>query len=391
MPVLAALVLLAWCGPSCGGTAAFDSAMVLALQRSLDDAVAEEGIVGAAMAVRAPDGSTWSGASGLAILPGEAGMGLSKDAAAGTPMTTGMHFHIASTTKSLTATMILQLVDEGKLSLDETLDQIVARWFLPGYVDFAVPYGDAITLRNILQMRSGMVDYLATEEGATRFAQRPLESIDPREMLRVGAESVDPAPYAPGTRMEYCNTNFIWQGVIIEQVTGNAFAEEARRRLFIPLGLGETSVPDSAAMPAPYAHGYLPVDGQVADRTESFDPSYGWAAGAIISTVGDMVDWVTALNDGTLLSSAIQAQRMIMESGEIETWPVLYGLGVYDDGGAVGHYGNYNSFYTSYAMRYAGYDVAVLTNGLLVAHDEPGWHAAREVFWRAVGDAGIAR
>lgn len=383
---LLALLGLA-CG--CGSTPAFDPAMAEKLQRSLDNSVAELEIPGAVMAVRAPNGTIWSGASGYAVISGAPTAAAAEVPTGSTPMTTDMHFHIASTTKSVTATIILQLVDEGKLGLDDTLNQIISRWFQPGFIDFTVPYGDTITLRNLLQMRSGMVDYLSTPAGIAMFAEHPLERIAPKEMLKVAAQSVEPAPYAPDTRMEYCNTNFIWQGVIIEQVTGRSYAEEAAARVFVPLGLTETSVPDSPAMPSPYARGYLPADGSVVDETESFDPSYGWSAGAIISTVRDLLRWVTALNDGTLLSAATQSERMEMEEGVIETWPVLYGLGIYSDNGAVGHYGNYAKFYSSYPMRLNGYDIAVLTNGQLVTHTDAGWHAARLVFWNAVRDAGI--
>lgn len=376
---------------SCGSSSIpeFDPIMAQKLKQSLDNSVAELQIPGAVMAVRAPNGAIWSAASGYAVISGASNPAAADITAGSTLMTTDMHFHIASTTKSVTATIILQLVDEGKLGLDDTLNQIIARWFAPGYIDFTIPYGDTITLRNILQMRSGMVDYLSTPVGAAMFAEHPLEKIDPKEMLKVAAQSVDPAPYPPDTMMEYCNTNFIWQGVIIEQVTGNSYAEEAAARIFVPLGLTETSVPDSTAMPSPYAHGYLPANGRVADVTESFDPSYGWSAGAIISTVGDLLKWVTALNDGTLLSATTQQERMEMKEGVIETWPVLYGLGIYSDSGAVGHYGNYAQFYASYPMRYRGYDFAVLSNGQLIAHTEAGWHAARLIFWNAVRDSGI--
>ena len=387
--LLAVFLVLPLLSCSSSSNPVFDPIMAQKLQQSLDSSVEELEIPGAVIGVRAPNGATWFGASGYAVLPQLSADASGKAAVAGEEMTTDRFFHIASVTKTMTATIILQLVDEGKLGLDQTLDQIIARWFAPGYIDFTIPYSDTITLRNLLQMRSGMVDSLATQEGATMLAEHPLDQIDPVEMLRWSAESTDPAPYAPDTAFEYCNANFILQGIIIEQVTGNSYAAEVQSRLLDPLDLGDTSVPDTAAMPSPYAHGYLPSGGVVEDLTESFNPTWGWAAGAIISTAEDLVKWVTALNDGTMISAETQAERLRMLPGVIETWPISYGLGIYDDNGAVGHYGNYNSFYTSYAMRYAGYDFAVLTNGLTVLHSEPGWHAAREVFWNAVRDIGI--
>ena len=96
-----------------------------------------------------------------------------------------------------------------------------------------------------------------------------------------------------------------------------------------------------------------------------------------------------ALEDGKFLSEATQKERMTMKEGVIEGWPVSYGLGIYNDNGAVGHYGNYVNYYTAYCMRYKGYDFAVLENGELKEHHEEGRHPARSIFWNAVRDIGL--
>ncbi len=212
---------LASCGSST--TTVFDLRMAQTLQQSLDRSVSELNIPGAVMAVRAPDGSIWSGASGYATLPNSA-------QPSGVRMTTDMHLRIASMIKSFTATMILQLVDEGKLTLDETLDQVMAQWFAPGVIDFAIPYSDAITIRHLLEMRSGMPNYSNTPAFLALLAQQPPQPVEAKELIRMSVQSANPAPYPPDTRMEYCNTNYIVLGMIVEQVTGNPYAVEWHRR-----------------------------------------------------------------------------------------------------------------------------------------------------------------
>jgi hypothetical protein len=85
----------------------------------------------------------------------------------------------------------------------------------------------------------------------------------------------------------------------------------------------------------------------------------------------------------------MQVTRLKMLPGTVEVWPVLYGLGIYDDNGAIGHYGNFVQAYTSYGFRYGSYDIGVITNGELEEHHESGRHPARSIFWNAVRDAGI--
>jgi D-alanyl-D-alanine carboxypeptidase len=143
------------------------------------------------------------------------------------------------------------------------------------------------------------------------------------------------------------------------------------------------------AMPTPYAHGYLFQENGLSDQTDAMNPSWAWAAGAMISTVGDLLIWVKALEDGNFLNPETQRERMTMKDGVIEGWPISYGLGIYNDSGAVGHYGTYAGIYTSYCMRYQGYDFVVLENGELKEQHEAGRNPARSIFWNAVQDIGI--
>ncbi len=374
---------------SCGGgddASSFNSEMSDQLRVSLERSVQEVATPGAVMAVRSPEGAVWIGSSGCAEYDR---LGQSGEAVCIRTMTPDLSFRIASVTKTFTATIILQLVDEGKLDLDDTVAAVMARWFSPGYLDFAIPYANVMTLRNILEMRSGMVDYGATNAFIKQVQRDPLAYLSPRDILRMSAQSDDPAPSPPNTRLEYCNTNFILQGIIIEQVTGTPYVEEVRRRLLAPLRLSDSFVAEAVAMPVPFAHGYKLDEGVVWDGSEVLSPSWSWAAGGMVSKVRDVLTWVTALNDGIFLTPATQAARMDMKAGLIETWPVRYGLGIYEDDGATGHYGDYSGYYTAYAMRYGGYDFAVLANGDLLEGKEPGRHPARSIFRNAIRDMGI--
>jgi D-alanyl-D-alanine carboxypeptidase len=383
-------LLLLSCSSGSGAGPAFDPALAQKLQQSLTRSVQELGVPGAAMAVRAPDGSTWAGAAGYAQLPSASASPPLPSPQAGQKMAADMSFRIASSSKAFAATVLLQLVDEGKLSLDETVNDIIARWFRPGVLDFTIPYGDTMTLRNLLEMRSGMADYVVTPPFLALLAQQPPQKANPVDFVRWAVQSTNPAPAAPDTKMEYCNTNLILGGIIVEQVTGNPYPTELANRILTPLGLSHTFYPEDIALPAYAAHGYKFGDGELRDASDALDPSWLGAAGALISTAPDMLVWVKALNDGTLLSPATQAQRMILKPGVMtEGWPVDYGLGIYDDQGAVGHYGNYANIYTSYPMRYAGYDIAVLENGEITEQHEPGRHPARSIFWNAVRDMGL--
>jgi len=305
-------------------------------------------------------------------------------------MAADMSLRIASVSKSFVATIILQLVDEGKLSLGETLDQIIAKWFRPGALDFTIPYSDVITLRNLLEMRSGMVDYGATPQFIALLQQTPQRKVEAVELVRWAAQSTDPAPYTPDTQMQYCNTNFTLAGIIVEQVTGNTYASELSSRILNPLGMSHTYYPEDVSLPAYAAHGYKVGDGQLRDSSWVLEPSWAGSAGALISTAPDLLIWVKALVDGTLISPAMQKERLTMKPGVmLEGWPVNYGLGIYDDQGAVGHYGNWANIYTAYPMRYRGYDIVVLENGEITEHHEPGRHPARSIFWNAVTDLGL--
>jgi D-alanyl-D-alanine carboxypeptidase len=278
---------------------------------------------------------------------------------------------IGSITKTMTATVILQLVDRGKLRLDDPVSKYQPE----------VPNGKNITIRELLNMTSGLFDYLE-DEGFQQALAVVTKVWQPSELLAIAFKH--PPYFAPGKGWHYDNTNYILLGLIIEQLTHLPAAQALQRYLFGPLGMHQTSLPplSSSAIPDPHAQGYLyRANGTGTSSTlnvTDWNPSWGWTAGSAISTLHDLKIWAKALATGQLLSAATQQQRLSWEN--LGTWlgkPFRYGLGVADFGGFLGHNGRIYGF-TSW-MGYqpqTGATIIVLTN-LSAAAD--GSHPADEL------------
>lgn len=260
------------------------------------------------------------------------------------PMDPAMHMRIGSVTKTMNATVVLQLVDEGKLSLDDTLAGT-----MPEISTF--PYADEMTIRQMLSMRSGAFDYLGDPSVFQGVAAEPTRSWTPDEMIDTSLAH-EPA-FAPGEGFAYSNTNYILLGMIVEKLTGQPIAETFRQRLFEPLGMAQTSLPSDVGLPEPFARGYgvgvtfsgaTPVP-QLTDELRDwtrFNPTVAWAAGGVISTVGDLRTWLEELVQGSLLSEEVQRERMTFPEVEAgpDAPPFRYGLGVASFDGMVGHDGS---------------------------------------------------
>jgi len=248
----------------------------------------------------------------------------------------GDEFREASNTKTMMATLVLQLVAEGRLALTDPVE----KW-LPG----AVPGGDAITVRMLLNHTSGLFDY--TEDAAIRPSilgteRRPWTSA---ELLAVGVAH-DPL-FAPGTKWSYSNTNYVAIGAVLERVTGASLADLVRDRIARPLHLSHTYYATDSTWHGRHAHGYEPDaahmppgvpaefrdfagahrDGHV-DVSDN-DPAYGGAAGAVVSTTQDWSRFYTALMSGRLLPAAQLAQlrTTVPQDPEQPDGPG-YGLGI---------------------------------------------------------------
>jgi D-alanyl-D-alanine carboxypeptidase len=283
------------------------------------------------------------------------------DTAARTPVPWNAKFRIGSFTKTYVSATVLQLVGEGKLSLDDSVD----RW-LPGVVNANGNDGRTITVRQLLQHTSGLYDYvidipwLFTEQG---FRDNRFTTVTAEQA--VGLAMQHPPLFRPGAGWEYSNTNYALAGMIIQQVTGHMWFDEVRDRIIKPFGLKDTSAPyTDSRIPRPHAVGYErfvgeggtnedPKYGEFIDATEQ-NPSWGGAAGAMISTLDDGNRFLRLLVSGKVLKPAQlkEMQTTVTPSeGFRQNWPdARYGLGIMfvpnSCGGSWSHGGDIMGFQT---------------------------------------------
>jgi D-alanyl-D-alanine carboxypeptidase len=286
------------------------------------------------------------------------------------------HFRIGSNTKTMTGTVVLQLVDEGLIALDDPISDYFAN----------LPNGANITIADLLEMRSSLASYSTLIPFNRILDEEPDEVWEPQELVDLGLS--EPPVGEPGEQFDYSNTNTVLLGMLIEQVTGNPVEDEFRTRIFEPLGLENTVMPaqDDASIPAPHPHGYLwgtnestgedpalPEDVQeaaVAGDIEPNDvtndnPSWGWTAGAGISTARDLATYVEALVNGGLLSDELQQERLdsIQPVDPDNPSGAGYGLGIAQLGPLLGHDGSLPGFQS--VMGHdpeSGLTMIVLTN-----------------------------
>ncbi|WP_299489544.1 serine hydrolase domain-containing protein, partial [Acaryochloris sp. IP29b_bin.137] len=283
--------------------------VITALEDALDNNLPPE-VPGAAIAILTPEGE-WFGASGVS------------ETANSTPLQPDDRFEAGSITKTYVATTILQLVEEGQLSLDDTLTD-----WLPTPLADLVPNADQITIRQILGHTSGIADYV---DGLTDQAMSNptlfLQEWTPEQLLGF-IDGVAPL-FAPGTSWEYSNTNYILAGSIIEAVTGNSYGQEIRDRILNTLGLENTFVFGEEEVPGGYIPSYWDFDSNgTLDDLSVVNLSWTGSAGSIISNTKDLADFFDALLvEGRLLQPQTLEQML-------DTIPVdspnydSYGLGI---------------------------------------------------------------
>lgn len=315
---------------------------------------AEYGQPGAAMLLRTPEGD-FTATYGVTAPGGS------------TPVSVDDHIRIGSNTKTWTGTVILQLVEEGKIALTDPVSK-----FRPD-----VPNGDNITIEQMLMMRSGLANYTETLELNAALDADPQRVWQPEELVAMGLAL--PVDFAPGTKYHYSNTNTILLGLIAEKLDGKSLGQIFRDRLLTPLGLTETSFPElgDSSLPTPHSDGYfwwtnvntiasskLPPDLLMQADAGTFlpndgtldNPSWAWSAGSGISTLGDLATWVEALGGKTpgLLDPEMQKARMAspVATSDAADAP-KYGWNIGQFGQFYGHTGELPGF-----NSFMGYDPA---------------------------------
>ncbi|MET7400221.1 serine hydrolase domain-containing protein [Dactylosporangium sp. NPDC005572] len=267
-----------------------------------------------------------TGVQARAVTPGGERVATSgvADLTSGRPVPADGRFRIASTAKTLVATVTLQLVGEGRLSLDDTVE----RW-LPGVVQGNGNDGSRITVRQLLQHTGGLHDDFPDFVSAADYYAHRYDVYSPADLV---ARSMRHAPdFAPGAAWQYSSIGYVLVDLIIERVTGRPWYDEVRDRIVRPLGMTATSWPGSdPSVPGPHARGYQPYDGVLVDVTEQVvaDPE-----AAIVSTTADLNRFFRALLGGRLLRPAQLAEMtrtVPVEGGLEEIMPgARYGLGLF--------------------------------------------------------------
>lgn len=274
---------------------------------------------------------------------------------------------IGSNTKTFTASVVLQLVAEGAVELDEPVET-----YLPGVVRGEGIDARAITVRHLLQHTSGLAEYLLAMDlgnppdfftGRDRYYQ-------PRDLVDLSlAQGAD---FAPGERWAYSNTNYVLAGLVVERVTGRPLAEQITERILRPLGLRDTYVPlpGERDLRGRHPQGYHPLpDGTMGDITR-LDPSFGGAAGDMVSTPSDLTRFFAALVAGEVVPGP-QLAEMQQLVPMAEGYPGDgYGLGLIGTTlscGVVawGHGGDIPGFASRVGAVADGRGAAVVTTSLL--------------------------
>ncbi|MEU8378426.1 serine hydrolase domain-containing protein [Streptosporangium sp. NPDC048865] len=340
---------------SASASAPTAAAGVPPLQKALNDLVRKDGFPGALATVHKSGGEARYYTAGVGNLRTR-----SKVPVDG-------RVRIASNTKMYTATVVLQLVGEGKVELDAPIER-----YLPKLVRGKAGDGRRITVRQILQHTSGLPDYdealFADFDGFLRKYWRPREV--------VGLALKRKALFKPGKGWGYSNTNYILAGMVVERVTGRPVGREITERVIERAGLRDTYWPRARdrSIRGPHPRGYFATkpSGPWADVTR-FDPSSGWAAGQLIGTPGDLNRFMLALLNGELLEPAQLAEmkKTVAAPGSDTVGGGRYGLGLATfrlscGGFAWTHGGNAPGYTTRNAVTKDGRAAAVAVTALPV-------------------------
>jgi D-alanyl-D-alanine carboxypeptidase len=287
------------------------------LQQVLDRAVESPKTFfpGTALYVSLPEQGTWAGAAGESNI----------DPA--TPMMAENTFRAGSIVKPFVAAAVLQLVEEGKVALDDPLPAV-----LPQDVVARIADADRITVRMLLNHTSGIPEY-SDREHERMVAADPHRVWQVDEYLEMAA--AHPRQFDPGEGYAYSNTDYTLLGLVIEEATGESWREVVRDRVIDQLDLEHTSLPEpgDASIGSGAAHGYELLDGELRDYTE-IDPSVAGAAGghALVTTTKDLARFLDALLAGELFDRPETLEEMLtfVDTTDAPAVPgeVGYGLGI---------------------------------------------------------------
>jgi CubicO group peptidase (beta-lactamase class C family) len=315
----------------------------------------------------------------------------------GVPATTDMHFRNGAVAISYVATVLLQLVDERRVSLEDK----VSRW-LPD-----IPYSDQVTLGQLAQMTSGYVDYVSTPELTARQYAEPFRTFTPEELVAISTRS--PLLYPPGTNWNYSHTNYVILGLALERITGQPVSTLLQDKVLRPLGLTDTIDPGNPTIPEPALHAYtserrqflgVPAGTPFSEDSTYWNPSWTITRGAVqTTTIQDLEATAVGIGSGRLLSPP-SYQTMLSKDliGRTTTLPgcttcfpqspnYTYGLGIVSTGNWVMQ----NPLFSGEAGSFAYLPSRRVAIAVAVTFDEAAFDPvtgeyknAADVLWRKI-------
>jgi len=216
------------------------------------------------------------------------------------PMDENHTFRMASISKTFVGTVALQMVDEGKIKLEDKIS--------PLFPEYA--FSNQITLAMLLGMTSGIYDYTYDDRFLYALNHEPLTVWTREQLLELSLSHG--LSFPPGTSWEYSNTNYTVLGLIIEKLSGNTLEEEIQRRIIEPLHLKNTGfLVSGTTFPGDHGRGYYSEDApEVHDATEYADISNLWACGSGYSNPRDLQKFAERLVGGGFLSDSLQHRRL---------------------------------------------------------------------------------
>ena len=286
--------------PNDGRTSTSIAGDLDALLTSVVDGEGEDPIHNAVLFVETPD-ITWKGAAGMADGQTER-------------MSADHKFKIASIGKTLTATVVMQLVEEGVLALDDTLEAFLE----PPVVDLdalhlhdGVSYGRTITIRQLLSHTSGTRDYMEDPQFIPFVAEHPDTQWSPALIFEKYIEwgVNERAAFPPGEGFEYSDPNYVLLALVIEKVTDSTLAAQYKQRIFDPLGMSNSYLEfyEEPRGSMPLSHAFL---GQL-DVSASVNTSFDWGGGGIVSTCAELTIFFRSLLDGDLFKKETTLAQML--------------------------------------------------------------------------------
>lgn len=309
----------------------FPEELADSLQGIIDNAITQYNLKGATAAVRLQDDRSWVGVSGYG--------------AEGIPIDTIGKFRIGSLTKMFTATVVLQLYEEGKLNLGDSLGKFIGPY---EYVDGSIP------IRKLLNHSTGFTDFKSHPEFLTDMLADPDSIYNSEDILSTYLE----APVNnENNAFFYSNTNFILLGLIIESITGNSVKEEIQSRLLDPLELSDTYLANDGIEPSEltgtWADFGLGLEYIGNYSSNALLSAYGSAAG-MVSKPTELCKWIKALYEGMFLNQGTLDSMLTLLPGSSATNFLGYGLGTMSisiDGSVL--YGHKGSMYTHSIVYYS--------------------------------------